>query len=107
MRTATLITTLALCSVALGLPSGVLNHEPMTEEKLQELVKLHMAGVSVEPKHNDPVVSGFLLFSFFLLTSFCYFLFFLYVFFAYFCSFFLSSVFSFFLAVFLIAVSNP
>ena len=71
MRSAILFITLAICSIALGLPSGVprtsrvLNHEPMTEEKLQDLVKLHMAGVSVDLKHNDPVVSG----SFFLNSS--------------------------------------
>ena len=71
MQSAILFITLAICSIALGLPSGVprtsrvLNHEPMTEEKLQDLVKLHMAGVSVDLKHNDPVVSG----SFFLNSS--------------------------------------
>ena len=64
MWSAILFTIFAISSIALGLPSGVprtsrvLNHEPMTEEKLQDLVKLHMAGVSVDLKHNDPVVSG-------------------------------------------------
>ena len=63
MKTATLFTTLAFCSAALGLPRGVpktsrvLSNEPMTEEKLQDLVKLHMAGVTADLKHDDPVVS--------------------------------------------------
>ena len=67
MWSAILFTTLAISSIAQGLPSGVprtskvLNHEPMTEEKLQNLVKLHMAGVSEDLKHNDDVVSGLFL----------------------------------------------
>ena len=82
MWSATLIITFAICSVALGIPnrvpraSRVLNHEPMTEKKLQDLVKHHMAGVSEDLKHNDDVVSGL-----FLLTDFVFFSFLLFSFF--------------------------
>jgi len=48
-------------AVAQALPktARVLNHEPMTEEKLKNLVKHHTSHISHRLRHDDPVVHKF------------------------------------------------
>ncbi len=46
---------------ALPKTARVLNHEPMTEEKLKNLVKHHTARISPQQRHDDPVVLIFYL----------------------------------------------
>ena len=44
---------------ALPKTARILNHEPMTEEKLKNLVQHHTSRISPQQRHDDPVVYVF------------------------------------------------